>query len=97
MDDDGFDGAHGLRPISGLSQRLGLISRNSDTERQGQVLGLNNATSALARVAGPYGAGLVFANLSINGPFWIGSAIVAPAIFLAVSAGRAVKRSQILT
>jgi MFS family permease len=74
-----------------------LISRNSDSERQGQVLGLNNATNALARVTGPLEASLVFSNLSINGPFWIGAAIVAPAIFLALSAGRAVKRSVMLT
>jgi MFS family permease len=74
-----------------------LISRNSDQDRQGQVLGLNNATAALARVTGPLCAGLVFSGISINGPFWMGSVIVAPAIFLAITAGRAVKRSSILT
>jgi predicted MFS family arabinose efflux permease len=74
-----------------------LISRNSDADRQGQVLGLNNATSALARVTGPLCAGLVFSGISINGPFWMGAVIVAPAIFLALSAGRAVRRSVILT
>jgi MFS family permease len=74
-----------------------LISRNSEADRQGQVLGLNNATGALARVAGPLGAGLVFAGLSVNGPFWMGAAIVAPAIFLALAAGRAVKRAGVLS
>ena len=65
-----------------------LISRNSDPDRQGQVLGLNNATAALSRVGGPLAAGLVFSGISINGPFWMGSLIVAPAIFLALSARR---------
>jgi len=74
-----------------------LISRNSDADRQGQVLGLNNATGALARVTGPLCAGLVFSTISINGPFWMGAAIVAPAIFLALSAGRAVKPGAILS
>jgi len=73
-----------------------LISRNSDADRQGQVLGLNNATGALARVTGPLCAGLVFSKVSINGPFWMGACIVAPAILLALSAGRSVRRSEIL-
>jgi predicted MFS family arabinose efflux permease len=74
-----------------------LISRNSEADRQGQVLGLNNATGALARVAGPLCAGLVFSGISVNGPFWMGAAIVAPAIFLALAAGRAVKRANVLS
>ncbi len=74
-----------------------LISRNSEADRQGQTLGLNNATGALARVAGPLCAGLVFSGISVNGPFWMGAAIVAPAIFLALAAGRAVKRATVLS
>jgi DHA1 family tetracycline resistance protein-like MFS transporter len=65
-----------------------LISRNSDPDRQGQALGLNNATNALARVVGPLAGGLVFSGLSINGPFWMGAVIVTPAIVLALSARR---------
>lgn len=67
-----------------------LISRNSDPARQGQVLGLNNATGALSRVAGPMTAGLAFAHISHGAPWVIGAAVVAPAILLALSAaGRA--------
>jgi MFS family permease len=65
-----------------------LISRNSDPDRQGQALGLNNATNALARVVGPLAGGLVFSGVSINGPFWMGAVIVTPAIGLALSARR---------
>lgn len=69
-----------------------LMSRNVDADNQGQVMGLNNAAGAFSRVAGPFTAGLVFAELSVNGPFWIGAAIVAPAILLAISAGRRAAR-----
>ena len=65
-----------------------LISRTADPHRQGQILGLNNAAGAFARFVGPLCAGLTFAGLSINAPFWQGAGIVAPAILLAASAAR---------
>src|SRR5690348_613900 len=40
-----------------------LISRNVSWEHQGQFLGLNNAVGALARVVGPFCAGLIFSNI----------------------------------
>ncbi|WP_425228813.1 MFS transporter [Sphingomonas sp.] len=67
-----------------------LISRNADPAKQGQVLGLNNACGAFARFAGPLSAGLAFAHLSRNAPFYMAGLVVAPAILLALSAvGRA--------
>lgn len=68
-----------------------LISETADPYRQGQILGLNNAMGALARVVGPFCAGLSFASISINGPFFQGAAFVIPAIFLSISAGRRAK------
>jgi DHA1 family tetracycline resistance protein-like MFS transporter len=65
-----------------------LISETADPHRQGQILGLNNAMGALARFVGPFCAGLSFSGLSINGPYIQGALVVAPAIFLAISAGR---------
>jgi MFS family permease len=65
-----------------------LISETADPHRQGQILGLNNAAGALARVAGPFCAGLSFAHISLNGPFWLGAMIVAPSIWLALIAAR---------
>ena len=73
-----------------------LISRVSDQDRQGQALGLNNATGALARFIGPLCSGLVFSLVSIEGPFYLAAAIVAPAIMLALAAGRAVKSAPVL-
>jgi DHA1 family tetracycline resistance protein-like MFS transporter len=65
-----------------------LISETADPHRQGQILGLNNAMGALARFVGPFCAGLSFSGLTINGPYIQGAVVVAPAIFLAISAGR---------
>ena len=73
-----------------------LISRVSDQDRQGQALGLNNATGALARFIGPLCSGLVFSLISIEGPFYLAAAIVAPAIMLALAAGRAVRTAPVL-
>jgi DHA1 family tetracycline resistance protein-like MFS transporter len=60
-----------------------LISRNVDWQHQGQFLGLNNATSALARFTGPMASGLLFSNAGIHVPFFTAGAMVAPAILLA--------------
>jgi hypothetical protein len=47
--------------------------------------------SALARVVGPFCAGLSFSGLTIHGPFIQGAVAVAPAIWLALSAGERAK------
>ena len=65
-----------------------LISRTADPSRTGQILGLNNAMGALARVVGPLCAGLAFAGVTINGPFFLAAFAMAPAIWLALSASR---------
>jgi MFS family permease len=66
-----------------------LISRSIEGDNQGQIMGLNNAAGALARFAGPQGMAIGFSVLSVNAPFFIGALIVLPAIWLALSAGRA--------
>jgi MFS family permease len=70
-----------------------MLSVATSEDNQGQVMGLNNAAGAFARVAGPLAASLVFAGLTVEGPFIMGAAIVVPAIFLALSAGRAARRA----
>ncbi len=64
-----------------------LISERSDPDHQGQLLGLNNATGALARVLGPFGCGLAM-DRHIDGPFVLAGLIAAPAVWLALKAGR---------
>lgn len=70
-----------------------LMSRAIDENHQGQIMGLNNATGAAARFVGPLCAGLAFDRFSVDAPFFIAAAIVAPSILLAMSAGRAAARS----
>ena len=60
-----------------------LISRASPPDRQGQMLGLNMAAGSLARIGGPLLAGPLF-GLAAGGPFWVGSALMAPAVGLAM-------------
>jgi MFS family permease len=71
-----------------------LISRNVSWEHQGQFLGLNNATGALARVVGPLCAGLIFSNAGIDMPFFAAGLVVLPAIFLAWSARVTVESAE---
>ena len=69
-----------------------MMSRAIDEHNQGQIAGLNNAAGAFARVVGPQAASFFFSAVNVNGPYWLGAAIVAPAIWLAIAAGRAVDR-----
>ena len=70
-----------------------MMSRAIDEHNQGQVMGLNNAVGAFARVAGPMFASIMFASFSVNAPYFLGALIVAPAVLLALSAGRAAARA----
>jgi len=71
-----------------------LVSQTADPQRQGQILGLNNAMSALARVVGPFCAGLSFSGLTVDGPYIQGALAVAPAIWLALAAGRMADKAR---
>ena len=70
-----------------------LISRVAHPDRQGQALGINNAANALARVLGPMAAGRVF-PVAVAGPFYLAAAAVAPAILLALGAGKRLKDAE---
>jgi len=69
-----------------------MISRTTDPDRQGQMLGLNNASGALARVLGPMAALNLFSSVNHNAPFIAGAAVVLPAIVLAISAGKQARK-----
>jgi len=89
----------GLMALMALCQSVAfpnsgaLLSRSIDPDHQGQIMGLNNATGALARVTGPQ-LGLGLLGFNISGAFYLGALIVAPAIFLALGAGRAAERTS---
>jgi MFS transporter, DHA1 family, tetracycline resistance protein len=65
-----------------------LISRNVEWQHQGQYLGLNNAMGALARVVGPFCAGLLFTGAGVNAPFYFAGSLAVPAILFALAARR---------
>jgi MFS family permease len=52
------------------------VSRRAPAERQGELLGLTQSTSALARVAGPGIGGLAFDHLGHGAPFFIAAALI---------------------
>ena len=66
-----------------------MISRSVDPEQQGAMLGLNMASSSLARIVGPIAAGAIFSGVGHDWPFLIGAALTVPAAVMAINAGRA--------
>jgi DHA1 family tetracycline resistance protein-like MFS transporter len=97
---DGHALTYGLMGLMAMFQSVAfpnsgaLMSRSIDEHNQGQIMGLNNASGAIARVAGPAAALQLFDSVNVNAPFAMGALIVAPAIFLALSAGRAALAEQ---
>lgn len=71
-----------------------MISRASPPDRQGAMLGLNMASSSVARIFGPMVAGALFSGLGHDWPFLIGALLTVPAAVMAINAGRAIRRGQ---
>jgi len=72
-----------------------MISRASPPDRQGAMLGLNMASSSVARIFGPMIAGALFSGLGHDWPFLVGALLTIPAAVMAINAGRAIRRGQI--
>jgi DHA1 family tetracycline resistance protein-like MFS transporter len=73
-----------------------LMSRITSPRRQGQVMGLNNAMGAAARICGPLASGLSLAGFGLSAPFYLACIVVAPAIGLALLADRRLKQAPLL-
>ncbi len=71
-----------------------LISRSVAPDRQGAMLGLNMASSSIARIFGPMIAGAIFSQIGHDWPFLIGAALTIPAAVMAINAGRAFRKRQ---
>lgn len=71
-----------------------MISRASPPDRQGAMLGLNMASSSVARIFGPMIAGALFSGLGHDWPFLVGALLTIPAAVMAINAGRAIRRGQ---
>lgn len=68
-----------------------MISRASPPDRQGAMLGLNMASSSVARIFGPMVAGALFSGLGHDWPFLIGALLTIPAAVMALNAGRVIR------
>ncbi len=71
-----------------------MISRASPPDRQGAMLGLNMASSSVARIFGPMIAGALFSGLGHDWPFLIGALLTIPAAVMAINAGRVIRRQK---
>ena len=71
-----------------------LISRTTDPDHQGQVLGLNNAMDGASRLIGPQAALALYA-WAPDAPFYAAVGVTAPAILLAIAAGVAAARRPV--
>ena len=60
-----------------------LVSRETDTDSQGAMLGGQQVVGGIGRVLGPIGAGILFETVGIRSPFFTGAALVAAAALLA--------------
>ncbi|WP_292077295.1 MULTISPECIES: MFS transporter [Brevundimonas] len=71
-----------------------MISRASPPDRQGAMLGLNMASSSVARIFGPMIAGALFSGLGHDWPFVIGALLTTPAALMAINAGRVIRSGE---
>lgn len=71
-----------------------MISRASPPDRQGAMLGLNMASSSVARIFGPMIAGALFSGLGHDWPFVIGALLTVPAALMAINAGRVIRSGE---
>jgi len=72
-----------------------LVSRAAPANRQGAILGANNAASAAARVFGPVAAGFVFSTLGSWAPFALAAVGLLPAAWLVWLAGRLMPKPDV--
>lgn len=65
-----------------------LISQAAPPERQGEMLGLNMSSNALARIGGPIYAGQLFSLVAPGAPFLLTAALILPALWFALQVRR---------
>ncbi|MDX1675591.1 MAG: MFS transporter, partial [Longimicrobiales bacterium] len=61
-----------------------LVSQATDADSQGAMLGGQQVVGGIGRVLGPVWAGALFESLGIRIPFYVGAALVAVAVVLAL-------------
>lgn len=69
-----------------------LISRNTDKNKQGGVLGITQSFGSLARVIGPAWGGFFFDEIGISAPYWSGGLLLLICAWLAWHAAQNMQR-----
>ncbi|WGM40161.1 MFS transporter [Caulobacter sp. NIBR1757] len=72
---------------------VAIISKSAPHDRQGEMLGLNTAAGALARIFGPLVAAPLFTGIGPSAPFAVAAGLCLPALFMAWRVSKAVRRS----
>ncbi|RYF94508.1 MAG: MFS transporter [Caulobacteraceae bacterium] len=72
---------------------VAIISKSSPPDRQGEMMGLNTAAGALARIFGPLVAAPLFVGVGPSAPFAVAAGLCLPAVFMAWRVSKAVRRS----
>lgn len=72
---------------------VAIISKAAPHDRQGEMLGLNTAAGALARICGPLVAAPLFTGVGPSAPFAVAAGLCLPALFMAWRVSKAVRRS----
>jgi DHA1 family tetracycline resistance protein-like MFS transporter len=72
---------------------VAIISKAAPHDRQGEMLGLNTAAGALARICGPLVAAPLFTSIGPSAPFSVAAGLCLPAVFMAWRVSKAVRRS----
>jgi predicted MFS family arabinose efflux permease len=67
---------------------MALISLSAPAGRQGEFLGLNMSSAALARVVGPMAAGQLFSLVAPGAPFLLTVVLILPTLWFAAQVGR---------
>jgi DHA1 family tetracycline resistance protein-like MFS transporter len=65
-----------------------LISRQAGGHEQGEVMGVQQSAGSLARILGPFVAGLLFQEIGRNAPYIVGAAIMAVVAVFALRLSR---------
>lgn len=65
-----------------------LLSRNTPPERQGSTMGLMMASNAVGRIVAPPLFGLIYAEVGHDAPWYLGAAMIALVVLVALQAVR---------
>ena len=71
-----------------------LLSRNTPPERQGSTMGLLMASNAIGRIIAPPLFGLLYAAVGQDAPWYVGAAMIALVVLVAMQAVRLLDRQR---